>query len=35
VADPDGHLWEIVHNPYAPNDADGRMQLDGPDTAGG
>lgn len=27
VADPDGHLWEIAHNPYSPNDADGRMQL--------
>lgn len=27
VADPDGHLWEIAHNPYAPNDASGRMQL--------
>jgi hypothetical protein len=27
VADPDGHLWEIAHNPYAPNDGDGRMQL--------
>jgi uncharacterized protein len=27
VADPDGHLWEIAHNPMAPNDADGLMQL--------
>ncbi|MDW3213624.1 MAG: VOC family protein [Ilumatobacteraceae bacterium] len=27
VADPDGHLWEIAHNPYAPNDADGLMPL--------
>jgi predicted lactoylglutathione lyase len=27
VADPDGHLWEIAHNPYAPNDAAGVMQL--------
>lgn len=27
VADPDGHLWEIAHNPYAPNDASGEMQL--------
>lgn len=27
VADPDGHLWEIAHNPYSPNDGDGRMQL--------
>ena len=27
VADPDGHLWEIAHNPYSPNDDHGRMQL--------
>jgi len=27
VADPDGHLWEIAHNPYAPNDEFGRMPL--------
>jgi predicted lactoylglutathione lyase len=27
VADPDGHLWEIAHNPYSPNDAAGLMQL--------
>jgi predicted lactoylglutathione lyase len=27
VADPDGHLWEIAHNPFAPNDESGRMQL--------
>jgi predicted lactoylglutathione lyase len=27
VADPDGHLWEIAHNPYAPNDAAGEMQF--------
>jgi len=27
VADPDGHLWEIAHNPYAPNDDDGLMPL--------
>lgn len=27
VADLDGHLWEIAHNPYAPNGPDGRMQL--------
>jgi uncharacterized glyoxalase superfamily protein PhnB len=27
VADPDGHLWEIAHNPYSPNDAKGMMQL--------
>jgi uncharacterized glyoxalase superfamily protein PhnB len=27
VADPDGHLWEIAHNPYSANDDDGRIQL--------
>ena len=27
VADLDGHLWEIAHNPFSPNDDDGRMQL--------
>jgi predicted lactoylglutathione lyase len=27
VADPDGHLWELAHNPYAPNDGAGRIQL--------
>ena len=27
VSDPDGHLWEIAHNPYAPNAEQGRMQL--------
>jgi hypothetical protein len=27
VADPDGHLWEIAHNPYFPLDADGRCFL--------
>ena len=27
VADPDGHLWEIAHNPVSANDAHGRMQL--------
>ena len=30
VADRDGHLWEIVHNPYASNDADGRLVLGPP-----
>jgi uncharacterized glyoxalase superfamily protein PhnB len=29
VADPDGHLWEIAHNPYSPNDEHGSMQLPG------
>lgn len=27
VADPDGHLWEIAHNPFSPNDDAGLMQL--------
>ena len=27
VADPDGHLWEIAHNPFSPNGDDGTMQL--------
>ena len=27
VADPDGHLWEIAHNPYSPNDEHGLMPL--------
>ncbi len=26
-ADPDGHLWEIAHNPFAAIDADGRLRL--------
>ena len=24
-ADPDGHLWEVAHNPYFTLDADGRV----------
>jgi catechol 2,3-dioxygenase-like lactoylglutathione lyase family enzyme len=27
-ADPDGHLWEVGHNPYFTFDADGRVVLD-------
>lgn len=27
VADPDGHLWEIAHNPMFPLHADGRISL--------
>ncbi len=27
VADPDGHLWELAHNPFSPNDDAGRMQI--------
>ena len=26
-ADPDGHLWEVAHNPYFPIDAEGRTSL--------
>ena len=29
VADPDGHLWEIAHNPYARLDDDGRLIMGG------
>ena len=29
VADPDGHLWELVHNPYATLDPDGRLVMGG------
>ena len=32
VADPDGHLWEIAHNPYFPFDESGRVTA--PDVAG-
>ena len=30
VADPDGHLWEIAHNPFWPLDAAGRVTLPPP-----
>lgn len=26
-ADPDGHIWEVAHNPFFPLDADGRVTL--------
>ncbi|MEZ5844429.1 MAG: VOC family protein [Hyphomicrobiaceae bacterium] len=29
-ADPDGHLWEIAHNPHWPNDTAGHMTLPPP-----
>lgn len=29
-ADPDGHLWEVAHNPFFPLDADGRIVLPPP-----
>lgn len=30
VADPDGHLWEIAHNPYTSIGPDGRLQIGDP-----
>jgi uncharacterized protein len=30
VADPDGHLWELVHNPYAVMTPEGNLQLGEP-----
>jgi uncharacterized protein len=27
VADPDGHLWELAHNPNFPIDAEGRIDI--------
>ena len=27
VADPDGHLWELCHNPGFPLDAEGRIEI--------
>ncbi|MFL5675275.1 MAG: VOC family protein [Chloroflexota bacterium] len=27
VADPDGHPWEIAHNPFFPIDPDGRLRI--------
>lgn len=29
-ADPDGHLWEVAHNPVMPLDASGRVTIPGP-----
>lgn len=26
-ADPDGHLWEVAHNPFFPFDAEGRLSV--------
>jgi len=28
-ADPDGHLWEVAHNPFATLDAQGHLQIEG------
>lgn len=27
-SDPDGHLWEVAHNPFFPMDEGGRLSLD-------
>ncbi len=27
-ADPDGHLWEVAHNPFVELDAHGRMKME-------
>ena len=32
IEDPDGHRWEIAHNPFWPLDADGRVRLPRADT---
>ena len=29
ISDPDGHLWEIAHNPFAPMDEIGHLQIAG------
>jgi catechol 2,3-dioxygenase-like lactoylglutathione lyase family enzyme len=29
-SDPDGHLWEVAHNPDFPLDAEGRIELPAP-----
>ena len=26
-ADPDGHVWEVAHNPFFPMDGDGNLKL--------
>lgn len=31
--DPDGHLWEVAHNPFFPFDAEGRLVLPDGDAA--
>ncbi|MHB2166961.1 VOC family protein [Alsobacter sp. R-9] len=30
VADPDGHVWEVAHNPFWPFDGEGRLVLPPP-----
>ena len=34
-ADPDGHLWEVAHNPFFAFDDAGRLVLPPPETNGG
>jgi catechol 2,3-dioxygenase-like lactoylglutathione lyase family enzyme len=34
-ADPDGHLWEVAHNPFFDFDEAGRLVLPPPSTEGG
>jgi uncharacterized glyoxalase superfamily protein PhnB len=29
-SDPDGHIWEIAHNPFMPLDENGRVTLPAP-----
>lgn len=31
-ADPDGHLWEVAHNPFFPLDSNGRVTLPPPNS---
>ncbi|MEP9354253.1 VOC family protein [Xanthobacter sp. KR7-65] len=32
-ADPDGHMWEVAHNPFFPFDAEGRLTVPVPGAA--
>ena len=32
-SDPDGHLWEVAHNPFISLDGEGRLQLPPPELA--
>lgn len=34
-ADPDGHLWEVAHNPFAPMDKDGHLAMEPEEASGG
>lgn len=35
AVDPDGHVWEVAHNPFAPLAADGRFRWSGFDEQAG